>query len=201
MENLSTYMVETELNSLILLKNDAFTARVATEGDTLWTNTISNWISNAGPQKMIPKDISTIARYFRDQDSVLVFSNEGLLVGHIAFTYRYGVGNERVEIGSLCINPEFGGKGIATMAVQGIIRYAALTFDVDTNIFAMCNQESLHIFVNKVGGIIVPCEKTDNEVYNHCELCPRAAGASTSAPPCRHTHVDLTRVVASLREV
>ena len=191
---------------LILMQNEYFIARVAILSDVACAQDISRWIALAGSSNMIPKTPDQIVEMFAQGDSVLVTDNKtGKVIGHTGLYHR-GCGGyfhpekEKIEIGSLCIDPEEKGRGAGTLAVEAALRLAGVRYP-DRIVFAMSNQNSLRIFIDKVGGLRIDCSRIDADIWNHCEGCPRGSNDSTqNLMPCRHTPVELTHLLENYQD-
>lgn len=177
----------------ILMQNDDFIARCAVgEEDMKWVPTVATWTQTA--QEMIPKTHEEVELLFRAGRSVLIFDKSTQwAVGHVAFTFYYTDG--KIELGSLCTDENTRGRGVATLAIQAALLLAGMMHP-GASVFAMANQFSEKIFISKLGGTEISCERVDPNVWNHCPTCPMNSGPRAgNAKPCVHTPVDLTHLV------
>ncbi|KKR72807.1 MAG: hypothetical protein UU81_C0069G0004 [Microgenomates group bacterium GW2011_GWC1_41_8] len=183
------FFMERELYSL---ENEQFIARVAGPDDTCLAPVVAAW--TAGENEMLTKTTEEITALFTNGRSIIVFDREtGRFIGHVGLTIEYE--DDKIEVGSLYTDVEERGRGVATFAVHAVLGLTHAKYP-DHEIFAMANDRSKPIFINKIGGVVIDCESVNPGVWEFCHSCPMKAGQkSGKVKPCVHTPIDLTHAV------
>lgn len=164
-------------------------SRLATTKDEAYASQISDWTKESGT--MLPKTVDDLMTLFNNNDSVLVFDDEGALVSHAAITYTYSDGS--VEIGCVITDREKRKNGAATQAVKQILVLASEKYP-GNNKFALANEQSATLF-EKIGALKIPTTELSAEVWIPCKTCPRIPKQKTGQSfICCDTPYDLTHV-------
>ncbi|WKZ25801.1 MAG: GNAT family N-acetyltransferase [bacterium] len=164
-------------------------SRLATTNDEKYASQISGWTKESGT--MLPKTVDDLMALFSNNDSVLVFDDEGALVSHAAITYTYSDGS--VEIGCVITDREKRKNGAATQAVKQILVLADEKYPGNKK-FALANEHSSALF-EKIGAIKIPTTELSAEVWIPCKTCPRIPKQKSGQPfVCCDTPYDLTNI-------
>lgn len=163
--------------------------RLATVDDVNYASQISDWTKESGT--MLPKTIDDLMTLFNNNDSVLVFDDEGVLVSHAAITYTYSDGS--VEIGCVITDREKRKNGAATQAVKQILVLADEKYPNNKK-FALANEHSSALF-QKIGAVKIPTTELSAEVWIPCKTCPRIPKQKSGQLfICCDTPYDLTNI-------
>lgn len=164
-------------------------SRPATIDDEKYASQISAWTKESGT--MLPKTLEDLMTLFKNNDSVLVFDDEGMLVSHAAITYTYPDGS--VEIGCVITDKEKRKNGAATQAVKQILILANTKYP-EKKKFALANEQSSVLF-EKIGAIKIPTTHLCAEVWEPCQICPRKPKQELGKSfVCCDTPYDLTEL-------
>lgn len=172
------------------MERDKLSSRIATASDLEAASLISKWTIESGT--MLPKSQEQLLDLFKNEDSVLVFDEEGNLVSHAAITFTYSDGS--IEIGCVITDKEKRKNGAATRAVKQILHLANEKYP-DQKKFALANEASSILF-EKIGAVKIPTTDLSIEVWEPCETCPRKPKQVSGKPfVCCDTPYDLTKLV------
>lgn len=159
--------------------------------DTDYAELVSEWTKGAGT--MLPKSKDDILSFFDKQHSVLIFAQNGALVGHAAGTAQYSDGS--VEVGSVYTHKDYRGQGVATAAVVELLKHLKAQYP-DKTLFALANKMSAGLF-EKLGARVMKTTELPGDVWGPCTDCPMNPHLEKTGVifQCCDTPYDLTHIV------
>jgi GNAT superfamily N-acetyltransferase len=148
---------------------------------------ISGWTKEAGT--MLPKAPGEIKDLLLHGTTSLIW-HEGRDAGPAAFgavTFEWP-GNW-LELGAIVVDKKFRQQGVGHLVVGNLIK-AAKAMHPDANLFALCNEKSLKLFLDNGAEIITDPNLLPNEVFGECVVsCPHFQEAKSQGKICCDTPV------------
>lgn len=151
---------------------------------------VSVWTNSAGT--MLPKTSRELEQFIIDQRSVLIEEEHLGLVAFAAITFFWP--DNWAELGAVVVHPENRGRGWGSLVVAALLTLANDKF-AKYNFFALCNINSLNLFLRNNGRIITDPNLLPREVWGECIHCPNFQKARGEEKLCCDTPVNMTNAV------
>ncbi len=168
-----------------------------TEGDgsnyqvSLIASVISKLTKESGT--MLPKEPGVIKELLEQSVTVVAWSDgrDPKPIGFAAVTFSWGGWK---EIGGLVVDKEYRQQGLGHSLVAEIIKAAQENYP-DSNLFALCNEKSLKLFLDNGAKIITEPDMLPAEVFGECISCPMFSDTKAKGKLCCDIPVIIKSVV------
>jgi N-acetylglutamate synthase-like GNAT family acetyltransferase len=148
---------------------------------THYVDEVSRWTFYY-KNSMWPRSPEKIMGNFQKGHSVLLIDEKKEeLLAHGAIKW-ISTANPILEIGTIVVNPKYGGLGYGTKVTEATIDHAKEKYPQLLQ-FAFCNSSSLGLF-KKIGAIEAKVNDLPSEVWDGCAECPNKPKLGTDKFCC-----------------
>lgn len=167
-----------------------YTARAATTGDEEARVLVRSWIQGYIGQGiyMVPRSEEDMQNLFSQGKSMLIFTENHELAGHIAETDRWEDGT--IELGAFVVNPTMRGNGAGSEVLKAAVRLQQAEGRSSKQI-AFANEVSLSTFLRSGA---TPLDEIKPEYLRGCATCPRRVAALSEGKACCDTIVQMPQI-------
>ncbi len=134
---------------------------------------------------MLPKEPESVLQFMDSGDCVILWDND-VPIGFGAITFHWP--NNFMEVGAVVVKEEKRGNGLGHKIVQDLIELAKTKYP-DAKLFALCNDNSIKLFLDNNGEIINNPNDLPDEVWKECQNCPKFMLAKSQGKLCCDTPV------------
>ena len=147
----------------------------------LIASVVSKLTKEAGT--MLPKEPEEIKKLLVQSATVVVWDGlrEIVPVGFGAVTFDWP--GEWKELGAVVVDKNHRQKGIGHMVVGNLIKAAKYKYPY-SNLFALCNEKSIKLFLDHGAEIITEPGILPAEVFGECVSCPKFQETKSQGKLC-----------------
>ncbi len=142
---------------------------------------VSKWTMEAGT--MLPKSPEDIKTFIKEGNAVAAWSygREAIPVGFGAITFVWP--NNWVELGAIVVDKGFRKSGVGHAITKDLIALASAKYP-NANLFALCNEKSLKLFLDNGAEILTDPTELPKEVFGECVSCPKFQDTKAQGKLC-----------------
>lgn len=134
---------------------------------------------------MLPKSPEEIGSFVEEDKAVIIVDENGKVVGFGAQTFDWP--QDWQELGAVVVDPAKRKQGFGYQVVGALV--SKVKSKGGGQLFALCNEQSLSLFLKHGGEVISDPNVLPPEVWGECANCPKFQKAKSEGKLCCDTPV------------